>query len=685
MTSHPLRWIVGTSVLGLSLTAVVAAANPPVPGGVASFSGPEKQAQIGASELTPPRYERDVARLVGQNLQRYHYTVQALDDEISSRWFDNYLDRLDYQRMIFLQSDIDAFEASYRDTMDEGLSQRPALVEAGVAIYDRYRERMRARVIAAQGFLSAGVDLSDQESWVPMRHDNELPWPSTEAEANELWRKRIEDELIVSLIDGQTEDEVIERLQKRYDRYHKSLDDVESTDMLETWLGALGAAYDPHSTWFKPATNDDFDIEITNSVSGIGAQLRTDGDYTEVVEIITGGPAFKSKRLLPEDQILAVAQGDEDPVDVVGQRIDRVVALIRGEVGTEVRLHVRHADGEREIISMIRDRVTLEASAAEQELHEVDGRKLGVIDLPSFYVDPTGNRNGRRASSDVRVALQELREQGAEGLILDLRGNGGGSLIEAIDVAGLFLTSGPIVQVRSRTGEIEALHDTDSQVHWLAPMVVLTDPTSASASEIVAGALQDYGRALVVGSHHTHGKGTVQQVAPLTPMLPGRHTRDVGGALKLTIQKFYRVSGSSTQNKGVESDIVLPSRWDGLDIYESNLDYALPWDRIPPAPHVRIGNPTQHLDRLTEQSSARVSKDEDFVQLTRLLEEREALKQRDEVSLVLSERRTEHEAQQSRAGSPGDEGHGDIKEPEVNDFVLDEALAILKDLIDAKG
>ncbi|HHO50645.1 MAG TPA: tail-specific protease [Deltaproteobacteria bacterium] len=682
MTAPPLRWIAGASVLCLSLTAAVAIATPPLPGGVASLSGPGESTQIGVSDLTPPRYERDVARLVGQNLQRYHYTVHALDDEISSRWFDNYLERLDYQRMIFLQSDVDAFSAAYRETMDDGLEQRPALVEAGVVIYERYRERMRARVIAAQHILEAGVDLTDQESWVPMRHDHELPWPTTEAEANELWRKRIEDEFIVGLIDGQTQEEISERLTKRYERYLRSLDDVESTDVLETWLGALGAAYDPHSTWFKPATNDDFDIEITNSVSGIGAQLRSDGEFTEIVEIITGGPAFKSKRLLPEDQILAVAQGDEEPVDVVGQRIDRVVALIRGEVGTEVRLHIRHADGEREIVSMLRDRVTLEASAAEEEIHEIDGHKLGVIDLPSFYVDPTGDRDGRRASSDVKAALRELRSQGAEGLILDLRGNGGGSLIEAIDVAGLFLTSGPIVQVRSRTGEIEALHDSDPQVHWLAPMVVLTDPTSASASEIVAGALQDYGRALVVGSHHTHGKGTVQQVAPLTPMLPGRHTRDVGGALKLTIQKFYRVSGSSTQNKGVESDIVLPSRWDGLDIYESNLSYALPWDRIPPAPHVRIGDPTKALDQLKSLSSARVSNSEDFVQLERLLEEREALKLQDEVSLVLSERRAEHEARQSRAGTLEDQGHSGIDQPEEDDFILDEALSILKDLID---
>jgi carboxyl-terminal processing protease len=320
-----------------------------------------------------------------------------------------------------------------------------------------------------------------------------------------------------------------------------------------------------------------------------------------------------------------------------------------------------------------------------------------VVDLPSFYVDPSNRRSGRRASQDMKRALRELDDAGVEGVVLDLRHNGGGSLTEAIDVAGLFLPGGPVVQVRDRDGRIEAMHDTDSGVAWDGPLVVLTDATSASASEIVAGAIQDYGRGLIVGDHSTHGKGTVQQVAQLTQQLRGRYEEDVGGALKLTVQKFYRVSGGSTQNKGVLADVEFPSVWDGLDVHESDLPYALRWDRIPPAPHVRMGDLNALVPELRAKSDARRGADEDFGRLQKALAERAALED-EPVSLVLETRRKEYQERKERAGLlEGDEvegdGDGEADEdltPEQKqarareqDFVLDEAMRVLGDLVAA--
>ena len=643
------------------------------------------------SSSFPPSHEREVSRLVADHLERFHYTDRRVDDTLSSQWFDAYLDRLDYQRTIFLAKDIAEFEA-YRQDFDDIVGQRKPDLSAPVRMYMINRQRLRSRLAYVQELLTKGVDVTDRESFLADRHEADVPWPKTEAEANELWRQRIEEEFVVAKLDGDTDAEITERLTERYANWVKILDQEESTDLLETWLSSLSRTYDPHSEWFKPAKSDDFDIDITNSVTGIGASLRTEGDDTVIIELIPGGPAKKDGRLAPEDVILAVAQGDDEFVDVVGWRIEKVVKLIRGEVKTKVRLLVEHPDDEREEISIIRELVTLEDTAAEHHIEEVRGRKIGVVRLPSFYVAPERSRGPdgrpRTASEDVRRALVDLNDKGAQGLVLDLRGNGGGSLKEAIDVTGLFITTGPVVQVRMRSGRIEALHDRNPQVAWVKEMIVLTDETSASASEIVAGALQDYGRALVVGAEQTHGKGTVQQVIDLTARLSGRHAEAVGGSLKLTIQKFYRVSGSSTQNRGVVSDIVLPSRWQGLDILESDLPTALPWDRIPPAPYVRVGNPTARVPQLAQASAARVSGSEEFERLQRVLREREALESTKEVSLHLPTRVKEYEARKSRIGEDEEEDdeaesphEGDNR---AKDYVLDEALQVISDLLDVE-
>ncbi len=644
-----------------------------------------------AAAPQPAEHEAQVAGLVAMMLERYHYDTHAIDDQVSERWFDGFLEQLDYGRLYFLQSDIDELQALRQQLDDEVRADPPRLDTAG-RIYERYQQRVHERVDSAMTLLEGGLDVSDQESWIPDRADADLAWPATADEATELWRQRLEEEIILGRLSGETDDDVTERLRKRYERYAKAIDDWESVDILEMWLSGLARAYDPHSAWFKPATNDNFDIEITNSVEGIGASLRTEGDYTIVVELIAGGPAARDGQLRPNDKIVAVAQGKDDPVDVVGQRIDKVVKLIRGSKGSEVRLTVRHEDApELDVIEITRDRVMLEESDAEKSVHDVGDRTFGVVTLPRFYVDPNSRRSGKRATTDVKRLLRELDSEGVDGVVFDLRRNGGGSLTESVDVAGLFIPGGPVVQIRDRHGAVEAMRDTDPGVAWDGPLVVLTDPTSASASEIVAGAIQDYGRGVIVGAQTTHGKGTVQQVAPLSPQLNTRSSEDVGGALKLTVQKFYRVSGGSTQHKGVESDVVLPSYWDGLDVHESDLDNALPWDQIPPIPHARSGDLSSTLPELRTLSAARVRDSDDFSKLSRLLEEREQLDSTDTVSLNFETRKAEHEARQARTGIEGPsgtdaaepaDGEQDAEAEEDDDFVLDEALQVLNDLVD---
>ncbi|MEQ1571461.1 MAG: carboxy terminal-processing peptidase [Myxococcota bacterium] len=678
------RWWVALA----GVAAVSLAAKPTGPSVVvAEPSG--AQSPPGAMSVAP--YQKEVAALVADMIEKHHYLKVPIDDRVSEAWLDLFIDNLDWSRTIFLQSDIDEF-SKFRTVLDDDLRAKPPRLDVALTIYSRYVQRVRERYTYGIELLANPLDLTNAELLVVDRHEAELPWPATTAAANELWRQRTEDEVIASLIGDETPDpeaEIRERMSKRYDRSLKNLDDQETTDVLELWLSAFTETYDPHSVWFKPARNDDFDIEITNSVQGIGAQLSLKDDFTTVSDVVPGGPAFKDARLKKDDRILMVGQGAEEAVDVVGLRLDKVVKLIRGAKGTRVALHVEHADGSRELIELVRDQVMLEDSAAEGRVEEVDGRKLGVVDLPSFYVDPSGRKGGRRASEDVRRELMELEAEGVEGVILDLRGNGGGSLVEAIDVAGLFLPGGPVVQIRSRDGRIEAMHDVDPGMAWSGPLVVMTDATSASASEIVAGALQDYGRALIVGDASTHGKGSVQQVAQLTPMLRGSYDDDVGGALKITLQKFYRVSGGSTQNKGVEADVVLPSFWDGLDVHEGDQEHAMPWDQIPPAPHVSTGDVAPLLAELRQRSEARRGASEDYQRLGRTLELRAAQEGDPDVSLVLSERQAEFAAQKAKIGMPD--------EPEVDettltaeqrkararelDFPLDEGLAVLADYL----
>jgi len=667
-----------TSFLTRSLCTLLAVAVAPL--AMAEPSEP--------GDLTPKPYEPEIAGLVVSMLEQAHYEDRKLDDAVSAQWFDTWVDALDYQRMYLLKSDIDEF-VRWRDRLDDAVAESEPNLSVATDMFARTRQRLHERSDFAVSLLEGELDVTNDEAWVPDRHEAEVPFVSSKEALDAVWRQRVEHDYIAALLVdcgaekpecfAEKDADVRERLKKRYRRYAKNYDDMESTDVLEMFLGSLSQVYDPHSTWFAPARNDNFDIEITNSVEGIGAQLRVRDDYTTVEKIIEGGPAAHDGELQPGDRIVAVAQGDDEPIDVVGWRIDKVVKLIRGAKGSVVRLLVHPADSKDpsfiDEIELVRDRVDLEESAADLTMHDIDGRKLAVIDVPSFYVGATRTQPG--VAGDVKELLEKAKVEGAEGVVLDLSRNGGGSLREAVDLAGLFIKSGPVVQIRDRDSRVSPLHDPDRRQIYDGPLVVLTSQVSASASEIVAGALQDYGRGLVVGGAQTHGKGTVQQVADLTRMMQNarRYEEAVGGALKVTIQKFYRISGGSTQRKGVVPDVVLPSPYDGLEVLEGDLDTALKWDEIPMIPHARAGSFEEVLPELRSASAERVKQSEEFQELAEQLAERERRRADPNVSLSLETRRQELLALQE-----GEEEEEEEEEVETPDFLLMESLHVLADL-----
>ncbi|MEZ4322157.1 MAG: carboxy terminal-processing peptidase [Myxococcota bacterium] len=630
--------------------------------------------------IEPGPTEAAVARTVGQMLSTYHYNRRDIDDEVATEWMNAYIESLDYNRMFFLKSDVDGFLAK-ANTIDDDLNQNVPTLALATSIYKTYQKRVSERVADANALLDGPIDLTNDETYVFDR--SEAPWAKNAAEAKELWRQRIEEQLILGALSKKSEDETRDMLRKRYHRLETDTRAADSMDVLERYLSGLTHVYDPHTTYFKPASADNFDIEMANSLEGIGASLRTIGEYTVVMDLIAGGPAEKGGVLKPNDKIIAVAQGSEPPVDVIDLPIDRVVKLIRGRKGTEVRLTVIPADAvdpsATAVVPIVRDKVVLADSDAELKIREVDGKRFAVIDIPSFYLDVRGKRS---ASRDLERILTEEMGQ-VDGVILDLRENGGGSLQEAVDMTGLFIKRGPVVQIREQNGEIEALDDTDPTVAYSGPLMVLTSPFSASASEIVAGAIQDYGRGIIVGSERTHGKGSVQTVIDITDVM-GRLTRLQGvqaGALKLTMQKFYRVNGASTQVKGVRADVVIPSPWDGLDVYEGDIDHALPWDEIEGVPHASYGSLGGAVKTLQAKSSERVKAEPKFQEMAEALAEREKRKAENTVSLNLEKRKAE------RKDAAGEDEAEDEAAPKKDgpDPVLDEALFVMRDFLTAQG
>jgi len=530
-------------------------------------------------------------KMVISLLETVHYLNTPVADATFETLIREFMGDLDEQRLFFTAQDERSFVSTYGPTLGKALRQAGQL-DVAFRIFAVYRERVEARVGWVQEELKMDIDFTTSESY---EFDRKLlPWPASLEEADALWRKRIKFELIPDLLNDKTMEEAKETISKRYERLRKNLEELEAPEVQEVFLSTLTRMYDPHSTFFSAETLEDFSISMRLSLVGIGALLSSEDGQCVVKELIPGGPAMLSKQIDVNDKIVGVSQSTEEPVDVIGMNLRKIVNMIRGEKGTPITLTIIPADAAdgaiRKQVTLTRDVVQLNASRAKAAIHEVpthDGgtMPIGVIDIPSFYgpvEDPApGERPSASVTEDVEELLGKLKVAGVRGIVLDLRRNGGGLLGEAVDLTGLFIRTGPVVLVRNSYGQIDNKPDSNPKVAYDGPLMVLTSRYSASASEIVAGALQNYGRAIIVGDSSTHGKGTVQAVLEMKTFLPRKvFTTGKAGATKLTVQKFYLPNGASTQNKGVIPDVSLPAIEDYLPIGEADLPHSLPWDTV---------------------------------------------------------------------------------------------------------
>lgn len=533
------------------------------------------------------------ARVISYILDNNHYRKITLNDSLSSAILDRFIGELDNNKTYFIEGDVKSFE-KYRFSIDD--LTRNENVQPAFEIYTLFKKRYTERMdYVIRKLINQEFDYVVDEYYQTNR-DKE-PWAKSTDELNDIWRRIIKSQALSLKLAGKKPTEITETLKKRYERFAKSIAQFNSEDVFSIYMNSITEAYDPHTNYLSPKASDLFKQSMSLSLEGIGAQLQTENDFTKIAKIIPGGPADKSGLLSANDFITGVAQGKEgEMVDVIGWRIDDVVKLIKGPKGTTVRLQILPAKagvaGSTHEISIVREKVKLEDQAAKKKAinYQVDGKnmKLGVITLPSFYMDydayQRGDTDYRSTTRDVRRLIGELKAEGIDGLVMDLRNNGGGSLPEAVDLTGLFIKEGPVVQVKNSANKIDVLPDDDKEVFYNGPLVVLTNRFSASASEIFAGAIQDYQRGVIVGES-TYGKGTVQSVLDLRRFL---NEKEPVGELKLTFQKFYRVTGSSTQHKGVTPDILLPSALDAARFGESSNPSALPWDVIKAASFQRV-------------------------------------------------------------------------------------------------
>ncbi|MAG92653.1 MAG: tail-specific protease [Planctomycetaceae bacterium] len=592
------------------------------------------------------------AKQVCDLITRYHISHAPIDDKVSERVLERYLRMLDSQKLYFTKQDVSELDR-YRKELDNLL--KAGKVDFAYETHATFLKRLDERMELAHGFIDIKHDFTADE-----QVDTDLKlrrWAADRKEINERWRKRIKYELLVFKLDDTDPKEARERLHKRYRRLQKEFHNTEQGEALEMYLTALAEAFDPHSRYMSPDSLKQFEIDMRLSLDGIGAALKSQDGITEVAEIVTGGAAEKDGRLKIGDKIVGVAQAEGEFVDIIDMKIGKVVRQIRGDRGTVVRLKVRTADTkETKIYDITRAKIQLDRQAVRGEIIEsgerLDGRKgrIGVINIPTFYRDfsaaQRGDENFRSTSRDVRKVLNEFRQAGdVSAIIVDVRNNGGGALSEAIEVSGLFIDQGPVVQVKEPDGSIKSHDDVDAGVAYSGPLVVICNRLSASASEIFAGAIQDYGRGIVVGDTTTHGKGTVQNVMPVSRgdflRLLGQANR---GALKLTISQFYRVNGDSTQNQGVRSDVVLPSLLDHFDLGESFLENALAFDQVAEAKHAAVNMTNANIrTSLRKNSQKRVASDADFQKLQEDVERFEVRKKRKSISLNEAVLRKERE------------------------------------------
>ncbi|WP_449286632.1 carboxy terminal-processing peptidase [Marinobacter sp. PE14] len=602
-----------------------------------------------ANVETPDVYEPvaptiDQARaniLIARQLQFTHFRDLGISDELSGDVFDAYLNYLDGQRIYLSQDDIAKFD---KIRTQLGSALKTGQLQPGFDIYNLVQQRIIERLQFALETIDQGIgtlDFSASESILVDR--SKADWESNAKALDDLWVKRIKNAVLAQRLNGAEDEAIVETLRRRYEGQLKRAYQARSEDAFQAYMNAFTGMWDPHTSYFSPRTSENFNINMSLSLEGIGAVLQSDNEYTKVVRLVPGGPASKQGQLEPADRIVSVAQEGEKPVNVIGWRLDEVVDLIRGPRNSTVTLEVIPANASDETITATiaikRDEVKLEEQSASKDTIRLErgGKEytIGVITIPTFYADfqamQAGDPNYKSTTRDVRNLIAELEANGVDGLVMDLRNNGGGALHEANDLVGLFIDKGPTVQIRNANNDVQVLNDEDPSVAYDGPLVVLTNRMSASASEIFAGAIQDYGRGLVVGSQ-TFGKGTVQAVRPLNH-----------GQLKITQSKFYRVSGGSTQHKGVIPDIEIPSRIDKTRIGEDALDHALPWDQIEAVPHTRYFDFSGIIDELRKRHEERFSTNPEFSLLQQEIDFLTKQRATDSVSLNLEERRAEHE------------------------------------------
>ncbi|ATR84340.1 tail-specific protease [Pseudomonas sp. FFUP_PS_473] len=592
-------------------------------------------------KLQPDRDEVVASLNVVELLKRHHYSKPPLNDARSVIIYDSYLKLLDPARSYFLASDIAEFD-KWKTQFDDFL--KSGNLDPGFTIYKRYLDRVKSRLDFTLAQLDKGVDSIDfntQETLLVDRKD--APWLKNEAELDDLWRKRLKDEVLRLKIAGKEPKAIQELLTKRYKNQLSRLDQTRAEDIFQAYINTFAQSYDPHTNYLSPDNAENFDINMSLSLEGIGAVLQSDNDQVKIVRLVPAGPAAKTKQVAPADKIVGVAQGDKEMVDVIGWRLDEVVKLIRGPKGSVVRLEVIPAsnapnDQTSKIVSITREAVKLEEQAAKKSVLKLkqDGRdyKLGIIEIPAFYLDFKAFRAGdpeyKSTTRDVKKLLTELQKEKVDGVVIDLRNNGGGSLQEATELTSLFIDNGPTVLVRNSDGRVDVLEDENNGAFYKGPMALLVNRLSASASEIFAGAMQDYHRALIIGGQ-TFGKGTVQTIQPLNH-----------GELKLTLAKFYRVSGQSTQHQGVLPDIDYPSVIDTKEIGESALPEAMPWDTIRPAIKPASDPFKPFLAQLKARHDERSAKDPEFVYIRDRLALTQKLMNEKSVSLNETERRARH-------------------------------------------
>lgn len=625
--------------------------------GVTATAFAQSAADLGATKprkestlpLQPTGDQGDAALISAHLLTRFHYDAQPLDDAMSQKIYTLYFKLLDSEKVFFTQEDMAKF-AQYKNTFGSEIWNKD--LSGPFGIFNQYILRAVDRMTYARGLLKQGFDFNTNDTINIDR--KKADWPKDKAELDDLWRKRTMNDWLRLKLAGKTDDEIRKTLDKRYANYIDRVKQLDGEDAFQTFMTAYANSTDPHTDYLGPREAENFDITMKLSLEGIGAQLQARDDYTQIAQLIPGSPAIKSGKLHVGDYVLGVGQGDNGTiVDVVGWRLDDVVNLIRGKKDTTVRLEIapadQGADGKHEVITLVRQKIAIEEQSAKKKVIDInDGgvtRKIGVIELPMFYSDfgarAEGDKDFKSATRDVAKLLGELKTEGVQGVVIDLRNNGGGSLYEANELTGLFIDKGPTVQVRDARGVVQAQGKDDaSPMTWSGPMAVLVNRGTASASEIFSAAIQDYGRGLVIGTP-TFGKGTVQTLIDLDRFASDQNNKPNYGSLKMTIQEFFRINGGSTQLRGVTPDILYPTNGDDKDFGESTYDNALPWTQIAPADYKPVADMKAYLPQLQQMHDARDAKSPAWQLMLDEIAQYKKLSDRTDISLNYDQRMTE--------------------------------------------